>query len=304
MPARLIINADDFGLTPGINRAIVELHRAGAVSSATLMASGDAFNDAVTLALANPALGVGCHIILVGGTPICAAEKIPTLLARDGQHFRPTLAAFVRDLLLGRIDQEEIEREALAQVQKLQRAGIEVTHLDTHKHTHIFPQIARALTRLVDRTSIASIRNPFEPFFARRASHGPLLRRAQIALLNHFQLAFEKMAAQTSTPDGTLGIAATGSLTSPVLARLLEALPEDGVWELCCHPGYHDPELDRIETRLRETRDIERQAFLAVVPQMFSRPNAPQLIHYGNLRAVGIVREIGPFDPDTSHERQ
>ncbi|HEY0163191.1 MAG TPA: ChbG/HpnK family deacetylase, partial [Edaphobacter sp.] len=69
MPARLIINADDFGLTPGINRSILELHRAGVLTSATLMATGPAFDEAVAIASSTPTLGVGCHVVLTDGVP-------------------------------------------------------------------------------------------------------------------------------------------------------------------------------------------------------------------------------------------
>lgn len=303
MPPRLIINADDFGLTPGINRAIIELHHAGTVSSATLMATGPAFADAVTLALVNPTLGVGCHILLVDGTPVSPPETIPTLLGPDRQHFHPSLSTFARDLILGRIDETEIEREALAQIQKLQRSGVDVTHLDTHKHTHIFPKVARPLLRLVNQTSITSIRNPFEPAPLCVSLDPPFIRRAQLAALNRFQPAFDRLAAHTLTTDGTLGIAATGNLTAPTLQRLLASLPQDGTYELCCHPGYNDADLARIPTRLRASRDVERQAFLAVAPQILSLPNAPQLIHYGNLGGFGALREIGLFYPNTGHEQ-
>src|SRR5258708_34688820 len=101
MPPQLIINADDFGLTPGINRAIAELHQAKALTSATLMATGAAFDDAVAVAHANPALGVGCHILLTDGTPVFPPKRIPTLLAPHRKTFRPSLVDFIQALLRG-----------------------------------------------------------------------------------------------------------------------------------------------------------------------------------------------------------
>src|ERR1700722_10036417 len=121
MASRLIINADDFGLTPGINRAIAELHQARVLTSTTLMATGPAFDDAVVIARANPILGVGCHIVLTDGTPALPPQSIPTLLGPDGKTFRPSLIDFLQALLRGKIREEEIEREALAQIEKLQR---------------------------------------------------------------------------------------------------------------------------------------------------------------------------------------
>src|SRR3984957_30431 len=124
MAARLIINADDFGLTKGINRAIAELHQAKALTSTTLMATGPAFDDAVAIAHANPSLGVGCHIVLTDGIPVSHPQSIPTLLGADGKTFRPSLIDFVQALLRGAIREDDIAREAGAQIEKLQRAGI------------------------------------------------------------------------------------------------------------------------------------------------------------------------------------
>src|ERR1700761_9770136 len=106
MPARLIINADDFGLTQGINRAIAELHQANALTSATLMATGAAFDDAVAFAHANPPLGVGCHVTLTDGAPVSPPQSIPTLVGPDGINFRPSLGAFVQAGLRGSISEK------------------------------------------------------------------------------------------------------------------------------------------------------------------------------------------------------
>ena len=94
MAARLILNADDFGLTRGINRAIGELHANGAVTSATLMANGPAFDDAVAIALKRPTLGVGCHVVLTDGIPVSHPSDIPSLLGSDGKTFRSSLPDF------------------------------------------------------------------------------------------------------------------------------------------------------------------------------------------------------------------
>ncbi len=281
MPARLILNADDFGLTPGINRAISELHSAGVLTSATLMANGPAFDDAVRIALAQPTLGVGCHIVLTDGTPVSPPETIPTLLGPDRRTFRPSLTHFIRDLLLGRIAAADIEREALAQVRKLQTAGIRVTHLDTHKHTHIFPRVTRALVRVMQTTSVSALRNPFEP--PHTSLHTNRKRRLQVALLNRFQPAFRHIAAHTLTTDGTFGISATGSLDAAALRELLTHIPQAGTFELLCHPGYNDADLDALPTRLRAHRETEREALLSEVPRMFLNPQPPQLIHYGDV---------------------
>ncbi len=309
MPRRLIINADDFGLTHGINRAIAELHDAGAVTSATLMASGPAFDDAVAVARKRPGLGVGCHVVLTDGLPVSAPRTIPSLLAGDGRSLRPKLRSFLAALIAHQIDPDEIEREAVAQVRRIQQAGLTVTHLDAHKHTHIAPPVMAALLRAALRTGVHAIRNPFEQPWAFPLSNGTAARTSQIRLLQPFQRGFlrrpEIQSGLVRTTDGTVGISATGHLDEATLRNLLDALP-DGTWELVCHPGYNDAELDTIATRLRATRDVEREALSAVlgrpasqaisqsVPQPAassspepaqSHPHLPplQLIHYGSL---------------------
>ncbi len=287
MPPRLIINADDFGLTQGVNRAIEELHRAGVLTSATLMATGAAFDDAVAVAHANPALGVGCHIILTDGVPVSPPEAIPTLLGPDGRSFRPSLIDFLQALLRGRISEQEIEREALAQIQKLQRARINITHIDTHKHTHLFPAVCRPLLKVAEQSSIHAIRQPFEQPWSLALGHGKRMRRLQVKLLGGLKTKFEQQLQIRSrsilSTDGTIGISATGNLYSETLHAILHSMPTEGTFELVCHPGYNDSDLDRIVTRLRTHREIERQALLAEVPALALHPNAPQLINYGEL---------------------
>src|ERR1700677_5242957 len=117
---RLIINADDFGLAPGVNRAIVELQQAGALSSTTLMATGPYFSPAVYMAFAQPGLAVGCHVVLVDGSPCLRPVEVPSLLdPHDSSSFRVTVRSFVSDLLRGRIRGKEIEAEAIAPIRRL-----------------------------------------------------------------------------------------------------------------------------------------------------------------------------------------
>jgi predicted glycoside hydrolase/deacetylase ChbG (UPF0249 family) len=288
MASRLIINADDFGLTPGVNRAIAELHQSKALTSVTLMATGSAFDDAVVVAHANPTLGVGCHLVFTDGTPVSPPDTIPTLIGADRKTFRPSLIDFVQALLRRVIREEDIEREALAQIQKLQRSGIAITHVDTHKHTHLFPAVARPLLRVLEHTSITAIRNPFEPTFTQQFAHASFKRHMQLALLHRLQPGFNRLnKLHVHTTDGTLGVSATGNLTRTTLSEVLSTLPESGTFELVCHPGYNDADLDRIPTRLRAHREVEMQALLSIIPSM-SQPNTPKLIHYGSL-GNGVV---------------
>lgn len=283
----LIINADDFGLTLGVNRAIAELHAAGAITSATLMANSAAFDDAVHIAHANPTLGVGCHIVLTDGTPVSPPETISTLLGPDRKNFRPSLASFHLAVLRGKVSPADIAREATAQIHRLRTAGIYVTHLDTHKHTHILPSVARPLLAVAERMGITAIRNPFEQLWSLKISRSTLLRKLQVMLMARLRPRFLSLpqirSGTVRTTDGTLGISATGALDATTLRATLSTLPT-GLWELVCHPGYNDAGLERITTRLRNSRDIERLALLDTFGPNSVHLSATKLIHYGNIR--------------------
>jgi hopanoid biosynthesis associated protein HpnK len=262
---RLIINADDFGLTSGVNRAIAEAHRAGIVTSSTLMANSQAFAEAVNLAKQSPNLSVGCHVVLTDGAPLSPLEKIPTLLSRNGNanQFRESLASFVLAALRGRLSQQEIADEIAAQISKLQAAGISVTHVDSHKHTHIFPVIFKPLLAVARDLGIHAVRNPFGPLKTLAYAH--LMRRPKLwtrytefGILRHFAQQFRKQveAHGMVTPDGSFGIVVTGALTQELFDAVIGCIPE-GTWEFVCHPGYSNADLDNVRTRLRSSRDVE-----------------------------------------------
>jgi hopanoid biosynthesis associated protein HpnK len=263
---RLILSADDFGLTAGVNRAIIELHRAGVLTSATLMARAAATEEAIELALATPTLGVGCHVVLVDGEPVLSPKEIPHLAIPSSGRFRPTLGAFLKQLFTGRIRSSQLEAETAAQIVLLQSRGLYLTHIDTHKHTHMFPAVLRPVLRAAKAAGIRTVRNPFEPSWSMRATHGaPLIRRAEVRLLRLLEPTFRRIVAEEgfTTTDGALGVLATGALNAANLSSLLQNLP-NGNWELISHPGYNDADLARAHTRLLASRETERQALSVV----------------------------------------
>src|SRR5205807_6091843 len=119
------------------------------------------FSDAVRLSQSTPQLSVGCHVVLVDGTPVLGATEISSLVTRaNGGSFRDGLTAFALRALRHQLDPEEIEAEATAQIRKLCAAGIAVTHLDTHKHTHIFHRVLESLVRADQNCGLQAILNP------------------------------------------------------------------------------------------------------------------------------------------------
>lgn len=274
------MNADDFGLTPGVNRAIVELHKAGVLPSATLMAKAGATNEAIAMARATPTLGVGCHVVLVDGEPVLPPADIASLIDQTTGRFPVSLNVFLSRLFTGRIRPAEIEAEAAAQIACLRDSGLRLTHIDTHKHTHMFPQVLRPLLRAARAAGIRAVRNPFEPEWAVRATpRASWMRAGEVFALRRLGPYFRRLIAREkfATTDGTIAVVGTGTLDSGAVRSLLGELPE-GTWELVTHPGYNDADLDRIRTRLRASREIERQALTTL--KDFP---AVDLISYGDL---------------------
>ena len=223
-------------------------------------------------------------MVLVDGEPVLSAKAIPTLVERKTGRFRNSISGFLMRLLAGRINAEEIEAEAAAQIGALKSKGLALTHIDTHKHTHMFPPVLRPVLRAARKAGIGAVRNPFEPAWAVRATGGaPLARVAEVGALRKLHGACRRIIAEEgfATTDGTIAVVGTGVLNAETLRGLLRQLPE-GTWELVTHPGYNDADLDKVRTRLRGSREIEMEALEAVreFPGI-------ELISYEGLRDLG-----------------
>jgi hopanoid biosynthesis associated protein HpnK len=252
---RLIVNADDFGYTTGVNRAIVSAHRTGIVTSTSLMANGKAFPDAVERWKENPSLDVGCHVNFVEGRPVSAPEKVPHLVNSAGEFHG--LARFGLRLATGRVPEQEMERELSAQIETILAAGIIPSHVDTHQHIHLHPLVAAVVERVGKRYGIGWIRrvceNCLPPW-----REGAWSRRAVATLSNLLAAPLQRQADGHGlrTPDAFSGFVLTGRLSAGALQATLALLPE-GVTELMCHPGYCDPELSAAATSLKQQREVE-----------------------------------------------
>ena len=284
---RLIVNADDFGYTSGVNRAIVEAHSRGVVTSSTLMANGAAFAEAARLAQTVPDLSVGCHVVLTDGDPVLGSERLPSLTSTS--HFRDGMVAFAARAIAGEMDADEITAEASAQIRKIQAAGIAVSHFDTHKHTHLFPKILRPLLRAAAQSGVRAVRNPFGPRLPLRSNHllsRPSLwtRYAEVCVLGTFAGKFREAVDKEGfiTPDGTLGIVVTGALDETLFYAIARSIPE-GTWEFVCHPGYNDADLRTGKTRLRESREIELRVLTLAAAREVLAEQQIELISYREL---------------------
>ncbi|HEY3837148.1 MAG TPA: ChbG/HpnK family deacetylase [Bryobacteraceae bacterium] len=235
---RLIVNADDFGWTRDVNDGIVHAHRHGILTATTLMAGGDAFDHAVELANATPSLDIGVHLTLLQTNSPLTGKPLP-----------PDLPALLRAIAARRID---LDAELSAQVRKIIAAGIAPSHLDAHKHTHVLPQVASVVARIVREFGIRWVRKPFD--FGLTSGLAARLMRTQ-----HSGLQRKLVRAGALTTDYFAGFALTGFLDEPKLLRLLAELP-DGTTELMVHPGFCRDQLRASPTRLKESREIELNA--------------------------------------------
>lgn len=289
---RLVINGDDFGLTSGVNRAIIQAHQHGVVTSATLMAGGHALPEALTLLRSAPGLATGCHVVLVNGTPVLPASQISTVVeggAQPAPRFHSKLGRFAVQALRGQFNATEFEQEATAQIRQLQNSGITVTHIDTHKHTHIFPAVLAPLLRAATACGVYAIRNPFAPVHvlapAILVSRPQLWKRyLQVKLLRRFHPAFmrEVRKAGLVTTEGTVGIEATGTLDQQLFNAIVENLPE-GTWEFVCHPGYNDADLSSAGTRLLASRERELEVLTSAESRAAIARAGIQLVSFREL---------------------
>ena len=288
---RLIVNADDFGLTSGVNRGIIQAHEHGIVTSATLMACSAKFQEAVDSASRAPQLSVGCHVLLVDASPVLDLRQVSSLATANSgaPKFRDSLISFGGLAIAGRLDEDQIEAEITAQIRKLQTAGIHVSHLDSHKHTHMFPAVFGPMLRAAKTCGVPAVRNPFEPLFFAGTKHWK--RRFQLGILRSFRTTFRKALEESGvrTPDGCIGIVATGGLTLHRFRQLIENLPA-GTWEFVTHPGYNDAELDGLKTRLRHSRENE----LAIL----TSPGTKELLQREQIELISY-REFGLFPPQS-----
>jgi hopanoid biosynthesis associated protein HpnK len=241
---RLIVNADDLGLTPGVNRGILQAFQDGIVTSASLLVTGSAFEEAVALARQNPELDVGLHLALVEERAVLRRELLPTLVDETGR-FPRTSGEFFRRAFLGRINWNEVEREIASQIAHFQKTGLRLSHLDSHQHLHVFPPVFRIVTRLTRGMNTVWIRNPAGPW-----QKPPGVRIGRWVKRLGLNLASLSARALHGPPlpqmhDGMYGFEVSGCLTRSALEQILPKIP-DGLYELICHPGEDDP-----DTRMR-----------------------------------------------------
>lgn len=243
---QLIVNADDIGLHPLINAGIIKGHQEGFITSTSLMPSAPCWQEAVRLAKENPRLGIGVHLTLVGGVPsVLPKEKVSSLLDDDGL-FLPDYVAFAKRYYGGAVKRSELEAELRAQLERALSCGVNITHIDSHQHTHVLPGINSLVLKLSNEYNIIRVRIPKEGYLFTggfQTGVGRLIGRSGLSFCADMA-ALRADSLGLRHPQHFYGMLAGGHLNAQLIANILRQLPE-GVSEIMTHPGLDSAALGK-----------------------------------------------------------
>ena len=281
---KLIVNADDFGLHEEINKGIIKGYQEGFITSTSLMCSAPAFENAVALAKENPGLGIGIHLTLVGSVPsVLPKEKISSLVNDKGL-FPENYVAFAKMFYTGQVKMVQLELELRAQIEKALATGLNITHVDSHQHTHVLPGMTGLVVKLCNEYKIKNIRIPQEGYFFSGGFAGGLGRKIGRAGLSFCAClaAMQAKIAGLASPESFFGMLAGGNLNETLVGNIIAALP-DGVSEIMTHPGLNKQELDKHFTWDYHWED-ELNAFLSAKNKTLLEQHKVALMNFGGLR--------------------
>jgi hopanoid biosynthesis associated protein HpnK len=233
---RLIVNADDFGLSTEVNEGILEAFEQGILTSTSLIPTGEAFRHAVEIARKTPSLDVGIHLTLTGEKSVLEKNEIPTLVDEKG-NFRRSVYPFFSDYIRNRISMEDVRNEYSAQFDKVIDHGISISHIDSHQHLHVLPKILEITIQLANRHGIRAIRFPKERIRIQHLATGSNYPRLiQQIVLNIF-CAYSRERMKHYATDHFHGFYYGGDLDKNNLKRILVEQLDNGIVEIMCHPG-------------------------------------------------------------------
>jgi len=257
---QLIINADDFGLSPGVNRAVIKGWREGILTSASLMVGAPAFDDAVALARENPGLQVGLHLTLVQGRSVVDHGGFPCLTDREGALPHDPVFAGMRMFFIKPL-QRQIQAEVEGQITRFLETGLPLSHIDGHLNIHMHPTVFAILCRLMPKYGI-------ETFRLTRERLGPELGLSSARMPGKtVDACIFKLLAGRCRPelqlrrirfaDEVKGLLNSGGMTEDYLLAALDRL-QDGLTEIYFHPAdLNGSELDTAIPGYRQKEELE-----------------------------------------------
>lgn len=242
---RLIINADDFGWSSSINEAVERAHSNGVLTSASIMAGGGAVEEAIRIAGRNPKLGLGLHLTLAQGKPLSEKRDIQSLCTPDGNFLTRTQLA--RKAVQGKLRPDDLRNEFLAQLNRLTSAGVNLTHIDSHQHIHVLPQVREVVLSEAKRLGLA-VRIPDETqlwFGGRGRGLSGLVQLGRKMNLRFWAAGFRRKAVLAKLRANDHFVSPFGllppirELTPAAFDFLLRKL-KPGLTEMMVHPGLGD----------------------------------------------------------------
>ena len=284
---RAIVNADDFGLSRGINEGILLAHQKGILTSATLMANMPGFDHAVGLARDNPRLGVGIHLNIVRGKPLSPPESVATLITPEGL-FPADMPFLLKKIRKKAVRSEDIEREFRAQIEKTLAAGVRVSHLDSEKHAHSIPMVFGVVLKLAAEYGISRVR-----YINERCLTLPIAQSFKSWLISYWCSSMKKKIRESGimVTDRFYGLCKSGRMTAGRIKNILRSLGE-GTAEIMVHPGFVTPELSDLEPvigsyYINKFREAELEALLDDGLMDIVRARDIRLITFHELRDDG-----------------
>ncbi|RMF55745.1 MAG: ChbG/HpnK family deacetylase [Calditrichaeota bacterium] len=275
----LVVNADDFGMTTGVNQGIIRAHQLGVVTSTSLMAAGEAFEEAIQLRAEVPELSIGIHLTLTGCQPVAPPGKIASLLSPSGALYSDHIT-FLKAYLTGKINLNHVITEFRAQLDKIKKRGIPISHLDGHQHLHVLPGIIDITLSLAKEYQIPWIRHSYD---SDRIPFNPGLRGLRMCA----SFARKKiLKSGLNTPDHFWGTAYSGTLTEEALLKIISRL-RDGINEVMCHPGEEivKGEDDRPNRKIDRLSELE--ALVSPTVKNALNQSHIELTNYSALLPVG-----------------
>ncbi|MDM3852181.1 MAG: hopanoid biosynthesis-associated protein HpnK [Aphanizomenon gracile PMC627.10] len=242
----LIINADDFGFSQGVNAAIIQAHEEGILTSTSLMVSGDAAQEAIALAKNHPQLAVGLHLVLVCGKSILPPSQIPHLVDSQGNFSNdPTLAGL--SYQFNQATRAELRLEIYAQLAKFRDSGLNLAHVDGHLHLHVHPVILNILTEFAAEFQIKFIRLPSEELsknlkIDQRNLFTKIIWSIVFGQLRHYGEGLLK-AHHIKFADRVYGLLQTGDMSEKYLLRLIPQIEAELV-EIYSHPALANTDIN------------------------------------------------------------
>jgi hopanoid biosynthesis associated protein HpnK len=232
----LIVTADDFGLAPEVNAAVETAHKNGILTAASLMIGAPAAADAVDRARRMPSLKVGLHIVLTDGYPVSPASRLPNLVDRSGR-FRSDMGRASVRIFVDPMARRQAADEIAAQFEAFLATGLQLDHVDCHKHWHLHPTISGLILDIGQRYGMTALRVPEEPvrvlkLVEKQTSSRPSWVTSTCAALLKARVRRRRLFAA----DRVFGLAWSGAMTESRVAGLLAHLP-DGVTEIYFHPA-------------------------------------------------------------------